>query len=532
MLCRASKRIAQVGPSVISVCDLINHSTCISGKAPGDGDDDFDISSDGKTIALSFRKPGPSGKQMKDFAWTTDTGIYISQLRPDRTVSQPRLISGAARTYSKHPLFSPDGRYVAYLSMSREGYESDRQDIKVFDCETEKTYGYTGIDLSFHSLCWGPAGDVLYAGAIFRGVSRVFKVPFHLNESELTFTTPDAVMVMKGNRSRGDVRIVRSGRSSAEYMYYTESSMSTPSELNRVSIRPSIFEPFRPAAPAIGLVPHWSADELQMTLQALQIFCPNPQFQNGDITVPEVTEHYFSGARGEPVHAWYLPPAGRSDDLLADAAATGGSVPLILIVHGGPQGAIMNNWSYRWNMSLFASQSYGVLAVNFHGSVGYGQAFTDSIRNDWGGGPFEDCMKGVDYILGAYPYLDGSRVAALGASYGGYMINWINGHTDRFKCLVNHDGIFSLRSLYYNTEVGAMLSILKIHTDRTFLCTFASKKTRKSGFQVRDYYGLNMLDINFRLQNGNSVFHGHQKAPLRMTNGAPTVTWQTGRLLL
>jgi dipeptidyl aminopeptidase/acylaminoacyl peptidase len=128
------------------------------------------------------------------------------------------------------------------------------------------------------------------------------------------------------------------------------------------------------------------------------------------------------------------------------------SIPLILIIHGGPQGAILNSWSTRWNLSFFSSLGYGVVAVNFHGSTGYGKSFVDSIRGDWGGKPYEDCLAAVDFVLAKYSYLDPERVAALGASYGGYMINWINGHTNRFKCLVNHDGIFSLKGLYYATE--------------------------------------------------------------------------------
>ena len=123
-----------------------------------------------------------------------------------------------------------------------------------------------------------------------------------------------------------------------------------------------------------------------------------------------------------------------------------------MIIHGGPQGAILNNWNYRWNLSTFASKGYGVIAINFHGSTTFGEKFTDSINRDWGGKPFDDIMKGTDFILKQYSYLDPNRVGALGASYGGYMINWINGHSDRYKCLVNHDGVFSLTSQYYTTE--------------------------------------------------------------------------------
>jgi dipeptidyl aminopeptidase/acylaminoacyl peptidase len=123
-----------------------------------------------------------------------------------------------------------------------------------------------------------------------------------------------------------------------------------------------------------------------------------------------------------------------------------------LIIHGGPQGADEDHFHYRWNLQAFAGAGYAVIAINFHGSTGFGQRFTDSISGDWGGKPFEDLMKGLDYALATYHWLDGDRVAALGASYGGWMINWINGHTDRFKCLVNHDGGFDEFANYFTTD--------------------------------------------------------------------------------
>ncbi len=154
-------------------------------------------------------------------------------------------------------------------------------------------------------------------------------------------------------------------------------------------------------------------------------------------------EFYFTGAQGEQVQAWILKPVGFEE---------GKKYPVAFIIHGGPQGAIEDHFHYRWNPQAFAGAGYAVIAVNFHGSTGFGQAFTDSITGDWGGKPFEDLMKGLDHALANYPWLDGDRVGALGASYGGWMINWINGHTNRFKCLVNHDGGFDEFANYFTTE--------------------------------------------------------------------------------
>ena len=127
--------------------------------------------------------------------------------------------------------------------------------------------------------------------------------------------------------------------------------------------------------------------------------------------------------------------------------------PLKFLLHGGPQGAWGNSWTYRWNAELFAATgNYVVVMINFHGSTGYGQKFTDSISGDWGGKPYVDLMKGLDYVEKTYPFIDKNREAALGASYGGYMANWLLGHTNRFKCIVSHDGMFNAESAYGTTE--------------------------------------------------------------------------------
>jgi dipeptidyl aminopeptidase/acylaminoacyl peptidase len=123
-----------------------------------------------------------------------------------------------------------------------------------------------------------------------------------------------------------------------------------------------------------------------------------------------------------------------------------------MLIHGGPQGAFGDEFHYRWNVQMFASPGYVVMMVNFTGSTGYGQAFTDAISGDWGGAPYEDIMRGLDYFVANYDFVDPERIGAAGASYGGYMIDWIEGHTDRFRCLVSHAGVYDLESMYGATE--------------------------------------------------------------------------------
>jgi dipeptidyl aminopeptidase/acylaminoacyl peptidase len=152
---------------------------------------------------------------------------------------------------------------------------------------------------------------------------------------------------------------------------------------------------------------------------------------------------YFEGAEGDQVHGWMLKPPGFDPDE---------KYPLIFLVHGGPQGAFGDIFHYRWNYQMFAARGYVVVTINPRGSTGFGQEFTDQISGDWGGKVYDDLMLGLDYALATYPFIDGDRIASAGASFGGYMMNWFAGHTDRFKCLVNHDGVYNLDSMYGATE--------------------------------------------------------------------------------
>jgi dipeptidyl aminopeptidase/acylaminoacyl peptidase len=164
----------------------------------------------------------------------------------------------------------------------------------------------------------------------------------------------------------------------------------------------------------------------------------------GSIAFGEPEQFSFPGWNGETVYAWVVKPSGFEP---------GRKYPIAFLIHGGPQGSFSNNFHYRWNPQIYAAAGFAAVMVDFHGSTGYGQAFTDAIRGDWGGKPLVDLQKGLDAALAKYPWMDGSRACALGASYGGYMINWIAGNwPDRFKCLVNHDGNLDERFAYFATE--------------------------------------------------------------------------------
>jgi dipeptidyl aminopeptidase/acylaminoacyl peptidase len=161
------------------------------------------------------------------------------------------------------------------------------------------------------------------------------------------------------------------------------------------------------------------------------------------VSMSPLEPFWFTGAHGDQVEGFLVKPPN------FDPAK---KYPVKFLVHGGPQGAWGDDWSYRWNPELFAANGYVVVMINFHGSTGYGQKFVDSINGDWGGAPFEDLMKGLDYAEQTYPFIDKNRECVLGASFGGYMVNWIIGHTDRFKCAVSHDGMFNAESAWGTTE--------------------------------------------------------------------------------
>ncbi|HEX4426553.1 MAG TPA: S9 family peptidase, partial [Terriglobales bacterium] len=165
--------------------------------------------------------------------------------------------------------------------------------------------------------------------------------------------------------------------------------------------------------------------------------------QLSHISMAKATSFDFRGAHGDDVEGFLLKPPN------FDASK---KYPVKFLIHGGPEGAWGDDWSFRWNPELFAANGYVVIMINFHGSTGYGQKFIDAINGDWGGAPFEDLMKGLDYAEKTYPFIDKDRECALGASYGGYMANWILGHTDRFKCIVSHDGMFNAESAWGDTE--------------------------------------------------------------------------------
>jgi dipeptidyl aminopeptidase/acylaminoacyl peptidase len=308
------------------------------------------------------------------------------------------------------PLYSPDGKYIAWKSMARAGFEADKERLFLQDRQSGKTRDLSEkFDRSVGSFCWD-WHDVIWL--TYEEAGQSFITDVDVKSSDQSSIQGSA---MWPSRETHADDLVSDGTN----IWYSQQSAAAPPEIWSLK-----WEGER-VRPRNRVITHMNDALLsQIEMQPLESFG-------------------FKGANDEEVQGFMAKPPS------FDAKK---KYPLKFLIHGGPQGAWGNSWSYRWNPQLFAASGYVVVMINFHGSTGYGQKFTDSISGDWGGKPYEDLMKGLDYVEKTYPFIDKTREAALGASYGGYMANWVLGHTDRFKCIVSHDGVFNTESAYGTTE--------------------------------------------------------------------------------
>ncbi len=357
------------------------------------GREEFGWSPDGKEIAFT-------GKEKKNDAPRTDNDIYIAKADG----SGFTCVTESNEAMDSSPLYSPDGKTIAYLAMRRPGYESDRFAITLRDRSTGKTRQIADDwDRSAASLAWSSDGKSLFVTADETARVKIFRVDV---------ASGNVTTVLADHYNAG-VSVAKT--SSGDRLFFTQDSYTSPANVWSVNADGSDAR----------ALTDWNASRLK------------------DVGLSTPEEFWYEGAAGDQVHGWILKPVGYIE---------GQKYPVAYLIHGGPQGSFNDHFHYRWNPQCYAGAGYAVVTVDFHGSTGYGQAFCDAINKDWGGKPYEDVMKGIDYALAKYSYLDGSRVCALGASYGGYMVFWLAGHTDRFKCLVAHDGSFDEVNAYYSTE--------------------------------------------------------------------------------
>lgn len=387
------------------------------GKAVGDGEPlDGSAALKGALVGDAPTKPFGGGEEI---AWAPDgsavyftarvadkgepTSTNLDIYRAARDGGVPENLTAGNAATDTTPAVSPDGRWLAWLSMERPTYEADRLRVMLRDLRTGQVRALTqDFDRSFGSIAWTPDSKWIVATA-----QDVLDTPaFRIEPKSGKIEKLD---LMAGNEAHiGNVLPL-----AGERLLFTRDSIGAPAEL--------------------FLSAKWQQAKPLTQVASAKV---------GAMAATVTTRFSFAGANGDTV--W-----GQITRLENFA----GAMPAILYIHGGPQGSFNDGWSSRWNPRVLASQGYAVISVDFHGSTGYGQAFTDAINQDWGGKPLEDLQKGFAAALERDPQIDGTRACAMGASYGGFMVNWIAGNwPDRFDCLVQHDGLFDMRSFYYTTE--------------------------------------------------------------------------------
>jgi dipeptidyl aminopeptidase/acylaminoacyl peptidase len=357
---------------------------------PFGGLEELAWSPDGKTLYFTLREAG------RIEPLSTNLDIFAV---PAAGGAPPRNLTADNDATDASPAVSPDGKWLAYAAMRRPGYEADRLALRLRNLATGETRNLADDwDRSVASIAWAPDGRSLLVTAQEVLDHPLFRV--EIAGGRVTRLTREGTI--------GNVTPLRDGS-----ILYTSNSLQAPDDLFRIDRRGRAVQLTRV-----------NADKL------------------AEIDPATVQRFSFAGANGDRVWGQIVKTQG---------AAAG--LPVAFLVHGGPQGSFGNSWSFRWNPKLFAAPGFAAVTVDFHGSTGYGQAFTDAINRDWGGKPLEDLKLGLAAAAAADPTIDAANACALGGSYGGYMMNWIESQwPDRFKCLVQHDGVFDARAMAFETE--------------------------------------------------------------------------------
>jgi dipeptidyl aminopeptidase/acylaminoacyl peptidase len=373
------------------------------------GQDDYAFSPDGQEICYTSNHDKVEATSTNNDLWIVSVnGGTAKNITADNPASDST------------PLYSLDGKYVAYRAQFRAGYESDRFRLMLYDRKTGEKKNLTeSFDQWVESFVWAPDSKTIYFSSDHKGHSLIYAVDI-ASASKRT--------LVAGHND--DLAVTPDGKT----LVFSRMSTTAPNEIYASetvgSGCPSMTGNVDPGKESCSLNKDRAVSRTNDALLSQVSMSPLESF-------------WFTGANDDKVEGFLVKPPN------FDANK---KYPVKFIVHGGPEVPIGDQWSYRWNSELFAANGYVVILMNFHGSPGYGQKFVDSINGDWGGAPFEDLMKGLDYAEEHYPFIDKDRECALGASYGGYMVNWILGHTNRFKCLVSHDGMFNAESAWGTTE--------------------------------------------------------------------------------
>ncbi|WP_140984884.1 alpha/beta hydrolase family protein [Asticcacaulis tiandongensis] len=379
----------------------------VPSKPFGD-ESEYSFSPDGRRVFFSGRVAG------QDEPRSTNFDIYqIDLVHPQDIAFNPNLLRAvhltnlteANKAWDTGAVVSPDGRTLAYRAMKRPGFEADQFGIYLKDLVSGETRRIAADwDRSADSLEWSEDGQSLFVIAQDVGITRLFRI----DVATQTVTPLSASGRIDAFAQKDDGFV------------FLKNSLNRPAQLYR-------------QAPRDMFIDHEPQAMTQINNDVLH-----------NRTFGAYEQFSFKGWNDETVYGYVIKPANFIE---------GKKYPIAFLIHGGPQGSFSDSWSYRWNPATYAGEGFAVVMIDFHGSTGYGQAFTDSITQHWGDRPLEDLQKGYAHALKAYPFLDADRACALGGSYGGYMVNWIASQwKDPWKCLVNHNGVFDTRGMGYATE--------------------------------------------------------------------------------
>jgi dipeptidyl aminopeptidase/acylaminoacyl peptidase len=365
------------------------------------GQDPYAISPDGKEVAYTSNWDEVG-------ATSTNNDIFVVPI----TGGEPKKLSTSPGGDST-PLYSPDGKWLAWRMQKRAGYESDRFRLVVYDRKSGEIKNLTeNFDQWVETIAWSPDSKYIYFTSENKGEAPIYRIDIAAANAPVSTVGIRANAIQEITRGVNDeLSVTADGKA----LVFTRLSVQAPNEVYKMDLDSKKAE---------------ELSHLNDTTLA-------------NVAMQPVESFWFSGAGGTKVQGFLVkPPRFNKDE----------KYPVKFLIHGGPQGQWGDEWSYRWNAELFAADGYLVIMINPRGSTGYGQPFVDGVNKDWGGKPYIDLMNGLDYAEKTYPFIDKNRECALGASYGGYMIDWILGHTNRFKCLVSHDGMFNTESAYGTTE--------------------------------------------------------------------------------
>jgi dipeptidyl aminopeptidase/acylaminoacyl peptidase len=384
-----------VAPSGGAPVDLTKGAPYDVPPGPFGGSEGYAFSPDGRELAYTAKDQGRAD------AWSTDLNLYTVPV----SGGAPAVITASNHAADQNPVYSPDGHYIAYAAQSRPGVESDRWRLMLYD-RTKRSSSelLPDWDRNADSYLFTPDGQSLVIGTVDRGRTKLYRVP----------VTGGAPMLLVSDHNNTSAVLAHNGTT----LVWLRDAADRPAEV------------FTGTLQAHGVIEERQLSHVNDALVAR-------------LKVYPVEDFWFAGADGDSVQGFIIKPPQWQP---------GKSYPAVLLIHGGPQGEWADQWHSRWNYQMFAAPGMAVIAINARGSFGYGQKFVDQVSKDWGDKAYTDLMDGLDAAIAREPWIDKARLGAAGGSFGGYMVNWIAGHSDRFKALVSHAGPFNLENMDAATE--------------------------------------------------------------------------------